>query len=226
MKNRYSKSSHVSEARFREVIRFFAADLPALTAAELTRLNYRTVHRIYTLLRERLVEMALQEMQPFAGDIEVDESYFGARRVRGKRGRGAGGKIPVLGLHKRGDRVFVSVVKNCSRQELMPILKGHVLSSSDIYTDGWKAYDGLVTNGYQHHRVHHHKNQFARGKNHVNGIESFWSFAKHRLLKLRSIRKEKFLLHLKECEWRWNHRHHKIYPILLKHLRQYPLSTT
>ncbi len=189
-------------------------------------MNYRTVHRIYTLLRERLVEMALQEMQPFAGDIEVDESYFGARRVRGKRGRGAGGKIPVLGLHKRGDRVFVSVVKNCSRQELMPILKGHVLSSSDIYTDGWKAYDGLVTNGYQHHRVHHHENQFARGKNHVNGIESFWSFAKHRLLKLRSIRKEKFLLHLKECEWRWNHRHHKIYPILLKHLRQYPLSTT
>ena len=83
-----------------------------------------------------------------------------------------------------------------------------------------------LTNGYQHHRVHHHENQFARGKNHVNGIESFWSFAKHRLLKLRSIRKEKFLLHLKECEWRWNHRHRKIYPILLKHLRQYPLSTT
>ncbi len=170
--------------------------------------------------------MTFQEMQPFAGDIEVDESYFGARRVRGKRGRGAGGKIPILGLHKRGDRVFVSVVKNCSKQELMAILKGHVLSSSDVYTDGWKAYDGLVTNGYQHHRVHHHKNQFARGKNHVNGIESFWSFAKHRLLKLRSIRKEKFLIHLKECEWRWNHRHRKIYPILLKHLRQYPLSTT
>lgn len=118
------------------------------------------------------------------------------------------------------------MVKNCSKQELMPILKGHVLSSSDVYTDGWKAYDGLVTNGYQHHRVHHHENQFARGKNHVNGIESFWSFAKHRLLKLRSIRKEKFLIHLKECEWRWNHRHRKIYPILLKHIRQYPLSTT
>jgi len=70
------------------------------------------------------------------------------------------------------------------------------------------------------------RTKFARGKNHVNGIESFWSFAKHRLLKLRSIRKEKFLLHLKECEWRWNHRHRKIYPILLKHLRQLPLSTT
>ena len=76
MKNRYSKGAHVSEARFREVIRFFAADLTALTAAELSGLNYRTVHRIYSLMRERLVELALQEMQPLAGDIEVDESYF------------------------------------------------------------------------------------------------------------------------------------------------------
>jgi hypothetical protein len=74
MKNRHSKGAHVSEARFREVIRFFAADLPSLTAAELTGLNYRTVHRIDSLMRERLVEMTFQEMQPFAGDIEVDES--------------------------------------------------------------------------------------------------------------------------------------------------------
>jgi hypothetical protein len=80
-----------------------------------SRAHPRTEHRFYSLMRERLVEMAFQEMQPFAGGVEFDESYFGARRVRGKRGRGTGGKIPVLGLHKRGDRVFVSVVKNCSK---------------------------------------------------------------------------------------------------------------
>jgi hypothetical protein len=55
MKKRYSKGARVSEARFWEVIRFFAADLPSLTVAELTGLNYRTVHRIYSLMRERLV---------------------------------------------------------------------------------------------------------------------------------------------------------------------------
>ena len=226
MKNKYLGRARISERKFREVLKFYGADLPALTTAELTRLNYRTVHRIYSLLRERVVEIALSEVKPFAGDIEVDESYFGARRVRGKRGRGAGGKIPVLGLHKRGDRVFVSVVQNCSKQELMPILRGNVLSASDIYTDGWKAYDGLVTSGFRHHRVHHHQNEFARGKNHVNGIESFWSFAKHRLLKLHGIRKDKFLLHLKECEFRWNHRHHNLYLFLLSNLRQHPLSAT
>lgn len=226
MKNRYMRRARISERKFREVLKLHAADLPALTVADLTRLNYRTVHRIYNLLRERIVELALNELKPFAGDIEVDESYFGARRVRGKRGRGASGKTPVLGLHKRGDRVFVSVLRNCSKAELMPILRGNILSQSDIYTDGWKAYDGLVTSGFQHHRVHHHENEFARGKNHVNGIESFWSFAKYRFLKLRGIHKDKFLLHLKECEFRWNHRRHNLYLFLLNNLRQNPLSAT
>ena len=66
-----------------------------------------------------------------------------------------------------------------------------MLEGTDIYTDGWKADDGLVLKGYEHHRIHHHQNQFARGKNHVNGIESFWSYAKFRFLKLRGVRKDR-----------------------------------
>ena len=172
------------------------------------------------------MELALEELKSLAVEIEVDESYFGARRVRGKRGRGASVKTPVLGVHKRGDRVFVRVVKNCSKQALMPILRGNVLQESDVYTDGWKACNGLVTDGYKHHRVHHHQNEFARGKNHVNGIESFWSYAKFRMTKLRGVRREKFLLHHKKCEWRWNHRGKNLYRILLSNFRKKPLSAT
>ena len=141
-------------------------------------------------------------------------------------GAGAGGKIPVIGLHKRGENVYLSVVKNCSKQELMPIIVGRVLEGTDSYTDGWKAYDGLVLKGYEHHRIHHHQNQFARGKNHVNGIESFWSYAKFRFLKLPGVRKYRFLLHLKECEWCFNHRRSTLYPLLLSILRNHPLSAT
>ena len=65
----------------------------------------------------------------------------------------------------------------------MPVIKGIVLERSTIYSDGWKTYDGLILNGYDHYRVFHFKNEFARGKSHVNGIESFWSFAKRRLAK-------------------------------------------
>ena len=87
-----------------------------------------------------MVALALREGQEFTGEVEIDESYLGARRVRGKRGRRAAGKVPVIGLHKRGHNLYVSVVKNCSAQELWPIITGRVLAGSDIYTDGWKAY--------------------------------------------------------------------------------------
>ena len=155
--------------------------------------------------------------------MEVDESYFGARRVRGKRGRGAVGKTPVIGLFKRGGKVFTEIVENRSKQALMAISKGQVRSESTVYTDGGKSDDGLVRGGYKHHRIHHHQNQFARGKNHVRGIESFWSFTKLPLAKLRGIRAEYFFIHLKESEWRWNHRHNNLYLFLLKNLRSKPL---
>jgi transposase-like protein len=108
------------------------------------------------------------------------------------------------------------VVKNCSRAELEPVIKGQVLSKTTVYTEGWLGYDGLLLSGYKHRRIHHHENEFARGKNHVNGIESFWSYTKFRFLKLRGVRREFFFLHLKESEWRWNHRRDNLYFLLLK----------
>jgi hypothetical protein len=61
---------------------------------------------------------------PSAGCVEVDKSYFGPRRVRGIRGRGAARKIPVLGLLERGDRVICSPKANCSKIELLHMMTG------------------------------------------------------------------------------------------------------
>ena len=223
MKNRYLRHAHISEVNFRKVLKLFCADVPALTASGLVGLSAKSTQRLYDRVRLRILDLAMEEARPFGGEVEVDESYFGPRRVRGKRGRGAGGKTPVIGLLKRGGKVFTEIVENCSKQALVPIIKGQVLSTSTVFTDGWRAYDGLVLGGYKHHRIHHHQNEFARGKNHVNGIESFWSFTKLRLAKLRGIRAEYFILHLKESEWRWNHRNDNLYLLLLKNLRSEPL---
>ena len=105
----------------------------------------------------------------------------------------------------------------------MPIMQGKILEESTINTDGWKAYDGLVLNGYNHHRVFHSHDEFARGKCHVNGIESFWSFTKRRLAKFNGLTDDKFVLHLKECEFRFNNRQKDLYQILLKFLRESPI---
>jgi len=90
-----------------------------------------------------------EEEERLSGEVEVDESYFGARRVRGKRGRGAFGKVPVIGLLKRKGKVYTRVVRNCSREQLLPIIKGKVLSESTVFTDAWRSYDSLILHGYK-----------------------------------------------------------------------------
>jgi transposase-like protein len=225
MRNKYLKRARVLERDLRAGLRCFAHDVPALTAAKMCGVNKNTAHRLYTLLRERVVALAQAEARPFVGGIvEVDESYFGPRRVRGKRGRGAGRKIPVIGLLKREGKVFAQIVPNCSKSELLRVIHGQVKGAATIHTDGWKAYDGLVLDGFKHDRVHPHENEFARGKRHINGIESFWGFAKTRLAKQRGVRPDKFPFHLKESEWRWNHRLDNLYSLLLKNTRSHPLN--
>ncbi len=193
----------------------FCEDIPASKTSRLTGINRNTVNRYYGHYREHILSWQYEEVMRLAGEIEVDESYFGARRVRGKRGRGAAGKTPVFGLLKRGGKVFVTVVASCSRAALMPIIEGKVLEGSTIYSDGWKAYDGLILNGYDHYRVFHSKNEFVRGKSHINGIEAFWSFAKRRLAQFNGIKDDKFILHLAECQFRYNNRNKNLRNVLV-----------
>ena len=100
MKNKYAKRARISAAKIREVVHYFAIDLTALQAAALSGLNRNTVNRLYRALRERML-LACEAQRPLFGVVEVDESFFGARRVKGRRGRGAYGKTgDRLGLLK------------------------------------------------------------------------------------------------------------------------------
>ena len=225
MKNKYVKVAHISEGKFRYLVKCFSLDLTASRTAKLCNISRNTTNVYYQRIRQRIFSLqnARQEGKKFFGEFELDESYFGPKRIRGKRGRGAAGKTPVFGILERHGHVHVEVVKNCSKEQLMPIIEGKILEGSTIHTDGWKAYDGLIINGYDHYRVFHSKDEFARGKCHVNGIESFWSFCKRRLAKFNGLTDHKFLLHLTETQWRFNHRDDSIYKILLNTFRKNPL---
>jgi transposase-like protein len=179
------------------------------------KINRNTIDLYYNHFRNLIFQQSFKENSRDFGIFELDESYFGVKRVRGKRGRGAAGKTPVFGLLKREGKVFVSIVPNCSREELMPIISGKILEGSTVHADVRKAYDGPAVNGCDQYRFHSH-NEFARGKSRVNGIEAFWSFAKRRLAKFNGLKNEKFLLHLKECEFRYNNMGENLFKILTK----------
>ena len=223
-RNRYAKRSRISSKQFRQVVRYFVVDLTASQIALLTGLNRNTVNRYLRAIRERIAQFCETE-SPFGGEVEVDESYFGARRIKGKRGRGAYGKTIVFGLFQRNGQVYTELVPDCRKRTLQAIIRGKVALDSVIYSDGWRGYNGLVDVGYgKHLRVDHGHDEFVRGRAHVNGIEGFWGYAKTRLARFRGIHKQTFYLHLKECEFRFNHRGQNLDHLLLKVLRKYPLN--
>ncbi|CAN5228061.1 IS1595 family transposase [soil metagenome] len=199
----HSHNSKISRYTIKKILRCFCNDLTATQTSKMLSISRITINRWYH--RFRLLIGTISNGDTLSGEVEIDESYFGATRVKGKRGRGASGKIPVLGLLKRGGKVSVHIVDSVGRKELLPIIKREVLENTTIYTDSFRTYDGLVLAGYKHYRIHHYQNEFARGINHINGIESFWSFCKRRLSKFNGVKKY-FFLHIKECEFRYNYK--------------------
>ncbi len=223
IKNKYANRSKISEKKFRQIVRLFCLDLDALQIASVTGLNRNTVNRYLKAIRQRIA-IYCQERSPFSGEVEVDESYFGAHRIKGRRGRGAFGKTIVFGIFKRNGSVYTEIVPNCSRRTLQGVIRGRVDLETVIHSDGWRGYNGLVDLGYKKHfRVQHGTNEFVNKKSNINGIESFWAYAKTRLSRFRGISRETFYLHLKECEFRFNHREKDLYNLVLKIIKNNPL---
>lgn len=195
-KNWYYSRSKITEAKFRAVVRCFALDLTATVCAELTGLSVRTTNSLYLRFRYRIEEQRKREKLPISGVVEVDD-------------------------------VYTEIIPNCTRATLRKVIAGKLGGGTQaiIHSDGMSGYDGLVDLGYaQHYRVNHGRNEFACGENHINGIESFWSYAKRRLAKFNGLHKHTFYLHLKETEFRFNHRWDNIYLELLKLFRKYPYN--
>lgn len=224
VRNKYIIRGRISEHQFRQIIRYYSLDLEASKVAKLTGISRNSINRIVLGIRERIAELCEKE-SPFKGEIEVDESYFGGRRIKGLRGRGASGKRPVFGLLKRQGKVYTEVIDDCSKATIQAIIRGKIDPESIIHSDGWKGYDGLVDIGFKkHYRVNRSDSEFASGHSHINGIESFWAFAKTRLSKFRGLSERTFYLHLKESEFRFNYRHQNLYLLLLKIIRKCPLK--
>jgi transposase len=176
---------------------------PARTAAILVGVNKSSAAYFYQRLREIIVFEIEQESHDFFDDeIEVDESYFGGRR-KGRRGRGAAGKVPVFSLLKRGGKVYTKVIPDASSATLHPLIERKVVPDSIVYSDSWRGDNVLDVSDFKHFRINHSK-LFADKKNHINGIENFWNQAKRHMRKFNGVPKEHFGLFLKECEWRFN----------------------
>lgn len=188
-----------------KLLEFFVLEVTARSAADILEIHPNSAalfyHKIREVIAARLDSLA-EEM--FGGDVELDESYFGGVR-KGKRGRGAAGKVIVFGILKRGGKVYTKVIGDTKTNTLMPIIRQKIVPDSVVYTDCYRSYNALDVSEFHHHRINHSTHFAEKKHNHINGIENFWNQAKRVLRKYNGIPQKNFPLFLKECEFRFNY---------------------
>ena len=215
----YERKSRLSARKQGELIKLFVAGSTARAAAEIIGVNRNTAASYFMRLRKLIASKT--PSYKLSGEVEADESYFGGVR-KGKRGRGAAGKVAVFGLLKRGGKVYTAIIPNAKTSTLLPIIEEKVEPDSIVYTDTFGAYNALDVSDFHHMRINHSE-LFAESRNHINGIENFWNQAKRHLRRFNGIKKENFYWFLKECEWRFNGGNHQQ---LLKQLKYWVKSSS
>ena len=219
LKNKKLKCKHCKKyysirklKRDMQILYYFYLEISARKTAKELNLSYRLVHRKFMQFRKLIAVYCNNETEKLNGEVEIDETYLGGKK-KGKRGRGSDNKAIAFGILERKGRVHTVIVPNVSKETLMSKIENKTLKGSVFYTDGWKSYVDLKQYG-KHNIIKHEDDKFVEGRNHINGIEGFWSFAKERFHKYHGIKKHNYPLYLKEMEFRFNHRNESVFNLL------------
>lgn len=220
-----SRTPRIAKKLQNQLIKCFALDLDATNASRLAKVRRETANRWFRHFRESIYRET-RKAPRFFGEVEMDQSEFGGRgrkRMQALLKRFAKSmphseyvqkakairkehKVLVFGILQRGGDVYVHIIKRADTRTLQPIVRLVVEKESTVYTDKWRGFNELGLDGYIHASVNHSEEYVDKKGNHLNGIEAFWSFAKRRITKFNGIARTTLPLHIKECEFRYNHR--------------------
>lgn len=220
----YHKSSTPLTAWFYAIF-LMASTRCGISAKQLERelgVTYKTAWRMFQQIRSML-----DESPRLKGEVEVDETYVGARKKgsggkgTGKMGRGAANKTVVVGAAEREGSVKAKIVPDAKKASLIPFIQEHVEPDTLIHTDEWSSYRGLKYQGYQHKKSNHGQKKWVVDGSHTNSIEGFWSLMKGGLRGVYRGRVEpKFLQnYINEYSFRYNRRN-RVQPMFLAFMEQ------
>lgn len=209
---------NISKRDWIGIIDLFLLEVNSPTLKEKTGKSSGTINRM--LRRLRLV-MTKDVPGIFSGTVEVDETYLGGQKknkrksqirrdieIFGKESKSGFGttKQPVFGILCRNGKVFAKLVSDTEAKDLIPIITKKVKAGSLICSDTYRSYTGLAAMGYVHRTVEHKNKEYAKGNNHINGLEGFWGFLKRKLASKGGVRRIYLPLFLGEYVWRYNHK--------------------
>ncbi|MFH1561633.1 MAG: IS1595 family transposase [Patescibacteria group bacterium] len=207
----------LSKKSWRKIAEWFVLERSGWWIAQEVGLGKNQTYRALNKIRQ-LITFDVPDV--FSGTVEVDETYLGGQKknkrksqlkkdkAQGRESKKGFGttKQPVFGILCRSGKVFAKLVDETEAKDLIPIITKKVSFGTRICSDTWRAYTGLAAKGYVHRTVEHRKKEYAKGKNHINGLEGFWGYLKRKLAAKGGVRRKYLSLFLGEYVWRYNNR--------------------
>jgi hypothetical protein len=213
-KNKYIRRSRISEVKFREIIKCFSLDIEANKAAVLASLNRNTINRHYMLIRRLISQFC-----------EVEGRRLGLDSAR-TDGVKAANESMIFGICLVNDRIYTEIIHHNAFQDDYKSFTSQ--KELELFLASCKSLhcnDYIAVVDYNYNRYIRRNSHIASDKQTKDPktCDLFWNYTKSRLMKFKGISKSTLYYHLKESEFRFNHRNENLYKLLLKFIRQNPL---
>ncbi|NIG52692.1 hypothetical protein [Chitinophaga sp. Cy-1792] len=231
MKNKYLKGAHLSERKFKEILRLFADDLTATQIANISGVSRVTINSYLKKLRSQIARYC-ETMHPvavpvaaiFERDLMVRSEQEEDTLVAVKTEVDKAVKPVIFGIVKSADRLYTEILPDVSRSMIHAATRGRSVLEKIGTTERLRHYTGVVDLGqYRLYRLGS-KPSDASGTPQMDEVDAFWGLTKHRLAKFKGLNRNTAYLHLKECEFRFNYRSDDLFTVLLELLKTYPLT--
>jgi transposase-like protein len=196
VKNRYYKNSKISEAKFRQLIKHFAMDLSASDTARLIGISVRSVNDIFLKIRTKILSQC--DAKSIESDVMMDECFTGTKMISNKQ--------VSCSIFKKTGKIYTTIVSDESYIGIPSAIQQKIPHDS-----------------YREYKVGINDSIASERQSHINDVSSFWAYSQYRLTKFKGISRKTFILHLKETEFRFNHRKDDLYKVLLKMIRNNPI---
>jgi transposase len=231
MKNKYLKGAHLSERKFKEILRLFADDLTATQIANISGVSRVTVNSYLKKIRQQIAKYC-ESLLP--GDNGKKQAQAQASRIAAEptvTGTGDAAvtvkpaiKPVVFGIYRHSDRLHTEILPDVSRSMIHSVIRNtnrSILETQNA-VEKIKRFSNLADLGQ--YRLYNIEQENNNGVTATEDVDAFWGLTKHRLAKFKGLNRNTVYLHLKECEFRFNNRNEDIYESLLELLKTLPLN--
>jgi hypothetical protein len=228
MKNKYLKGAHLSERKFKEILRLFAEDLTATQIANISGVSRVTVNSYLKKIRQQIArhceslspsENHNRSAAPIRNVHHAPPEDEGDVSVKTEVGRNV--KPVVFGIYRSSDRLHTEILPDVSRSMIHSVVRSsRSILEMQSAAEKIRRFSNVVDLGQ--YRLYNLENDGAVSI--ADDVDAFWGLTKHRLAKFKGLNRSTVYLHLKECEFRYNNRNEDIYETLLELLKTQPLS--